>query len=63
MEDKSIFIAVMQQINRPIIEEISKFRDLEAGAAQPRTAQQPALPTLRGWCRSVGSWQEICTIV
>lgn len=63
MEDKSIFIAAMQQINRPIIDEISRFRDLEAGAAQPCTAQQPALPTLCGWRSSVGSWQEICTIV
>ena len=47
MEDKIIFSAAVQQISRLILAEISRFRDLEAGAAQPCTAQQPALPTLR----------------
>lgn len=35
MEDKIIFSAAVQQINRLILAEISRFRDLEAGAAQP----------------------------
>lgn len=43
MEDKIIFIAAMQRINRLITEEMSRFGDSEAGAAQ-----QPVLPTLRG---------------
>lgn len=43
MEDKIIFIAATQQINRQITGEMSRFGDSEAGAVQ-----QPVLPTLCG---------------